>query len=369
MTALIAWTNFGPYHIARIRAAQERCSIVAMEWAGYQHLYRWEASRDGVRVVTLTDHAYEDCSRVLLAIRVAMAVVRLRPRVVFVPGYSQLESIALAVAGRVVGARLVLMTESNRMDRNRRRPVEFLKALYVRGMFRYGLVGGKRSATYLAELGIPEERQRRNYDVVDVPGLTAMAAAWKTGAPRDREFLYVGRFAPEKNVYGLLRGFARYRDEGGDWTLSLVGHGPLEEQVRLAIREMGLDDITRMTGYRPLEQLVPLYCRCGAFVLPSVTEPWGLVVNEAITCGAPILVSDRCGCAPELLDCSDSGNGLVIEGPKDEAIAEAMHRMANFCDDKREAMSRRSENIAKKFRPEEFAQSISDLIEMAERGE
>ena len=117
-------------------------------------------------------------------------------------------------------------------------------------------------------------------------------------------FLTVCRFAPEKNLVRLIRAFARYREQSNPhsaWELVLCGDGPGSGEVEDAIGRSGCAAAIHRPGFLQADALTRWYGHAEAFVLPSLSEPWGLVVNEAAASGLPLLVSARAGCAATLV--------------------------------------------------------------------
>jgi glycosyltransferase involved in cell wall biosynthesis len=98
-------------------------------------------------------------------------------------------------------------------------------------------------------------------------------------------------------------------------------------------------------------------------VLPSVSDQWGLVVNEAMAAGLPVLVSSRCGCAPDLV--CEGGNGFAFDPENIEALAGRLAQVAGLDQARRAAMGRRSREMIKSFSPEAFAQGLEAAIACA----
>lgn len=111
-------------------------------------------------------------------------------------------------------------------------------------------------------------------------------------------FLYVGRFAEEKNLDFLVRTFNRLPH----LTLTLIGYGPLEP----ALREIAQSNI-RFEGRIENKELGEHYRKHDVFILPSLSEPWGLVVEEALHQGLPVLLSTQVGCADTILESDKYG--------------------------------------------------------------
>lgn len=142
-------------------------------------------------------------------------------------------------------------------------------------------------------------------DTYDARAVPALRAAAKSATPR---FLYVGRLVPEKNLSRLLAGFARFRANHRDARLRLAGDGPLRDALATEARTLGIAEAVGFLGGLDQEALGREYLAATALVLPSLREPWGIVVNEALAYGCPVLVSERCGCVPELVIAHVSGS-------------------------------------------------------------
>jgi glycosyltransferase involved in cell wall biosynthesis len=365
----IAWTNFGPYHLARIRALMGDFDVQAIELANFQRMYRWGKAETDLQIHTLREGAWEDQGRIGMALELWRKLSRLRPSVVLVPGYFELPALCAALWGRTHRAVTLCMSESNFDDHRRRRLAETLKRLILRLLFDGGVVGGKRAASYLERLGMPAERIGRAYDVVDNEYFASQAAQCRCEVQDCGEakpspyFLFVGRLAPEKNVSTLLDAFGQYRDSGGAWPLVIAGDGPLRGVLREQAEARGLTGNVVFAGHKRYDELPPLYASAGCFVLPSTREPWGLVVNEAMACGLPVIVSSRCGCADDLVE--EGLNGFVVDPKSALEIAAAMARISNLSAEERGRMGERSRTIVAEYSPGRWASEVRRIVEAA----
>lgn len=115
-----------------------------------------------------------------------------------------------------------------------------------------------------------------------------------------RNFIYVGRLVREKNLGWLIEQFNRHPDIH----LDIIGFGKLEEQLK----NMANENIN-FVGPVDNIQLYKYYQNADVFILPSISEPWGLVVEEALNNGLPVMVSEYVGCAEEIVN---ENNGVVF---------------------------------------------------------
>jgi len=376
-SAVLIFANFGFYHLARMRALAEVFPIVAIELAAEQKLYGWRADKAGYDIVTLHEGALEDTGSLVVRLRIILSLWRtlnaIRPRALLIPGYSDICCLAAAVWARMRGARTVMMFESTEIDLPRFRAKELVKKAVVKLFFDFGFVGGKRTSEYLEKLGMDPTRIVRTYDVVDNAFFARGADEVRdTSRPADwglpsQYFLYVGRLAPEKNLERLLRAFHQYVEGGGNWSLVLVGTGPQEQYLKCIAEGLGIDDSVHFAGFKNGRDLFPYYAFAGCFVLPSIREPWGLVVNEAMASGLPVLVSSVCGCLPELV--SPGVNGFSFTPGDEKDLANSLSRLASSSKEARVAMGLASRSIVAAFCPAQWAESaVEVLVRRSSRG-
>jgi len=174
------------------------------------------------------------------------------------------------------------------------------------------------------------------------------------------------RFEAKKNLPGLLRGYARYREmaRGRPWSLVVVGDGELKEELFALRDRLGLEEHVLFPGAKNYQELPSYYGLAGAFVHASTTEQWGLVVNEAMAAGLPVVVSKRCGCAPDLV--VPGSNGLLFDPDDVNSIASAMVEIADGAHRLR-AMGRNSQAIVGQWSLTRFAESLNKAVEAAMR--
>jgi glycosyltransferase involved in cell wall biosynthesis len=256
------------------------------------------------------------------------------------------------------------MSDSNSDDYRRNVLGEAAKRVFVKTLFDGGFAGGKRAASYLQHLGMPSNRIVQGYDVVDNEYFSSrVARSWcETDISGDASpyFLFVGRLAPEKNVSTLLDAFGIYLDSGGKWNLVIAGDGPLNNALREQADAHIRSGAVAFAGHKNIHELASLYASASCFVLPSLREPWGLVVNEAMASALPVIVSSRCGCADDLVE--DGSNGFVIDSSTASSIAAALTRMSTLDSETRAMMGKRSQSIIADYSPERWAREVQRIV-------
>lgn len=361
MRVLIAFRRFGPYHVARVAALGSSPPAEGLELDPRDRTYAWDPIEGGgpLRLHRLAPKgalSAEELRRVLAASRFSAVAV---------PGYAGTRELRLVGEAKAHRLPLVLMSASTARDAPRVAWREAVKRRIVR-MFDAALVGGRPQADYVAQLGMPRERIFLGYDAVDNAHFAAPAApppqiAGWNGRPF---FLASARFIPKKNLPRLLEAFARYRALAGSeaWSLVVLGDGELRAELEELARKLGLGTSLLMPGFKQYAELPSWYQAASCFVHASTSEQWGLVVNEAMAAGLPVLVSHRCGCAMDLVQ--EGVNGFTFDPLDVEQLARLMYRVAHSGVD-RVAMGRASQRIIADWGPERFAAGLKAAVECA----
>ena len=365
--------SIGPYHAARYRALADligKTEIVILELASSQRKYPWvQVEKHYLPTIrTLFNAPLEEVSAHEQAKAVNQMLDELRPDVVVSVGYSDAAMRAAARWARRNNAISIMMADTWRGDKKRYFPLEWAKGIWCRTYYDALFVGGTRHMEYFAGLGFPIDRIWRGVAVVDNDffanhatevGVKGELLKGQLGLP-ERYFLSCARLAPEKNIRRLIKAFARYREQGGEWHLVLVGSGPQEEELRRLAASLA-QGLVHFVGWKQYTELPYYYALASCFILPSISEPWGLVVNEAMACGLPVLVSRKCGCLPEL--CWRGVNGYDFDPYDENALAELLLRVSSGAVDL-EKMGKASQRIIANFTPESWARTFVDMIEI-----
>lgn len=338
--------KIGPYHHARLNAAVVRGAITAIEFRPGDDVYAWAPVRAAARYTRLQVAPRE--------LEATLDVVA--PRVVVCTGYSDPEIQRVMLWAARTRTPVVVCSDSTRLDAGRSWWREALKRRLLDGVGA-GFVAGRRAADYLAHLGVPADRQFQTLDVIDNTYFEAGAAAARSDRAKERHarglpenyFLCVARMVPKKNLTGLLAAYHEYVRRAGReaWRLVLSGSGPLETELRSETERSGLAAAVHFAGFQQYPDLPAYYGLARAFVLPSFSDQWGLVVNEAMAAGLPVLVSDRCGCADDLIE--GGVNGYAFDPADREDLVRRLVEISAATPERLEAMGRRSRAIIARY--------------------
>ena len=427
----ILFDNFGPYHLARLKAASQVCEVLAVEFGSSSAEYDWDASdASGLKRVVINNRgSSQELSPKEFQKRLNDILDDFRPEAVVVPGWGYRGALLALRWGLLHRVPVICMSESTPWDEERSPVKEWVKRRIV-SLFSSALVGGEPHRDYMRELGMSPDRIFLGYDAVDNSFFAEKAeklgaGSWEIrgGGIKDSEvvsqkseverkpyFLASARFIEKKNLFRLLKAYALYRQkverressveclhsgftssdtsafslqpsafhsdtEGQNqqlsinneqpatsWPLILLGDGPLRSELCRLISELGLQEYVRMPGFKQYDELPEYYAGAGAFVHASTTEQWGLVVNEAMASGLPVLVSDRCGCAADLV--KEGVNGRTFDPMDVEELARLMVRISTD-EEGRLRMGTKSLEIIAEWGPDRFAKGVMYAVNSA----
>ncbi|MEH2048732.1 glycosyltransferase family 4 protein [Nostoc sp.] len=177
------------------------------------------------------------------------------------------------------------------------------------------VVAGERSWQYASRLGIEPANIARGVYGIDYD---AWSPLWEQRLQSQwpRSFLFVGRYIAIKAVDVLVEAYQIYRSQvSNPWTLVCCGQGELESQLQ---GQQGIDN----RGFLQPTEMQEVWQSAGAFILPSRFDPWPLALVEAAAAGLPIICTDACGSAVEVI--RPWYNGLIIPKENPKALARAM---------------------------------------------
>jgi glycosyltransferase involved in cell wall biosynthesis len=134
--------------------------------------------------------------------------------------------------------------------------------------------------------------------------------------------------------------------------LVFAGDGPLRAELELLARDV-YPGMVHFAGFVDRNDLALYYGLAECLVLPTYTDPWGLVINEAMACGLPVICTNVAGCAADLVQ----SNGRIVDPGSDSQLCHAMIEIA--CDPVlRDGMSAKSEAVIREYSPEAWATGI-----------
>ncbi|MEM0966357.1 MAG: glycosyltransferase family 4 protein [Verrucomicrobiota bacterium] len=262
-----------------------------------------------------------------------------------------------------------------------------IKRMLVR-RFDAALVGGKPHKEHFSAFGIPPDKIFTGYDAISNRTFSSGATEAKENAKNRRAelklppryFLSLGRMVRKKNLQTLVSAYALFcQSTEAPVALCFVGSGETESALQSQAQSLGLrvhegeslDEQTRLElgsgdvcfyGFRQISENPFFYGLAEAFILPSTKEEWGLVVNEAMASGLPVLVANGVGCAMDLVD--HEVNGYLFNPMDAETLSGFLVDIATNTE-KRAAMGKASERIIADWDVDNFARNAIKAVNAA----
>jgi glycosyltransferase involved in cell wall biosynthesis len=334
--------------------------------------YRSEFLRRASRKQVVDAYADPESPWALRDPDIVRALTKGRYEVLWLHGYNYAVHV-LAVATMRLRRRPIMFRENQTLLHPRGVIKAAIKEIALRALFKssYGLYVGSESKRWFEHYGVPRDRlfavpysvdneQLRRAHAELAPDRAELRRSF--GLPEDQPlFLAVSRLVPKKQPLAVLEAFRRTRERVA-CSLLVVGSGDLEEAVRHEIAYRGIPDVA-VAGPLSQSEIPRAYSCADAFVLFSAyNETWGLVVNEAMNFGLPVLVSDKVGSGTDLVH--DGYNGYVIAVEDVQALSDHMVRIAED-PELRERLGRRSLEIIADWNLEGAARGIVNAVAAA----
>jgi glycosyltransferase involved in cell wall biosynthesis len=259
-------------------------------------------------------------------------------------GYEHLTKWLALLGARLTCTRTILRGESQLLFA-RPRYVSFAKWLVLRRLMRLISAAtyiGQNNYEFYRHYGLAVERLFFAPYVVDNDFFQSQARElapqrrslrMALGISDDRPIiLAVGKLIPKKQPLFALRAFQQLRREI-KCALVFMGDGILRPEIEQVVHDERIPDVT-VTGFINQSQMGRVYAAADIFVLPSAREPWGLVVNEAMNFGLPIIASDRVGCGPDLVKSGE--NGFIVSHRQLETLVASLRLLVSDPDGRRQ---------------------------------
>jgi len=258
----------------------------------------------------------------------------------WVHGYASVNSLQAILAANALGIPVLLRAESWLADRPRNRSTLAAKFFFLRALSK-GIAAvlpiGTENArywTYYFGDRVPQFLMPYAVDNQYFAELAEAAAPLQPKLraelgidPSRRVILFASKLQARKHAHHLLEAYARFistHDPRNSPYLVIVGDGEQRAALEASARQLNLDSV-RFAGFRNQSELPRFFELADVFVLPSRHEPWGLIVNEAMAAGCPVIVSSDVGSHTDLV--TDGVEGCVFPVGDVSALAHALERV------------------------------------------
>jgi 1,2-diacylglycerol 3-alpha-glucosyltransferase len=380
----LCFSQYGPYHLSRARALEMELSDYNLFCVGISKVsltYKWEVTEDtDINLIHLCSGAVENLS----FFKVFTTSYNLwRNHVIhfaLLPSYSPKSSLALLLSAKLCGVICIMMNDSHAGTSQAKGMLHIIKR-YLVSLFSGAIVAGEPHRRYFESLGIASECIVTGYDAVDNDYFINASTQARVNAELERSrlrlpsryLLSLGRMIEKKNLIRVVSAYSEYKRQYPSTELKLVfvGSGDQENDLMIQCRKLGLthssDDCDESLcsdvmfyGFKQIEANPTFYALSLAFVLASIYEEWGLVINEAMACGLPIIVSKTVGSSEDLVQ--HGVNGFHFDPNSTDELVECIRRIDSdnqLC----ERMGLASLDLIRKWGCDNFASNVRIILD------
>ena len=230
----------------------------------------------------------------------------------------------------------------------------FLSPFVIKNKFTHAWVPGNSQKQFALKLGIQESKIKLGYYCADTNYFTKCYSAFKESKVQSypKKLLYVGRYYDFKGITDLWTAFIAFQAEyPNDWELWCLGTGDIEPIEHDKIKHFGFVQPNELSKY--IEQ-------CGAFVLPSRFEPWGVVVHEYTAAGLPIVLSSEVGAKEAFLE--EGKNGFEFNASDINDLKEKLKKLFTLSNESLNLMSEHSNKLSQQLTIEKWCTTALEII-------
>ncbi len=284
---------------------------------------------------------------------------------VLIHGYEHFAKWPAFAAAKSVGTRIVFHGESH-LNEPRTALRTAVKSVLLRSLFRsfdaFGYIG-TLNREYFEHYGVPADKLHLTPYTVDND---FFATKVREAKPRRAEIramlgitdsapiiLWTAKLTEVKQPELMLRAFAKVR-RGRPCHMLFVGDGALRPRIEALVASENIPDV-KITGFVNQSRIPEMYAVGDIFAMPSLREPWGLSVNEAMSAGLPVVVSDRVGSSLDLVE--QGRNGFIVPFDSVDPLATRLDQLVKD-DALRQSFSKRSLEIISRWSVRETADGI-----------
>ncbi|MDX2111076.1 MAG: glycosyltransferase [Verrucomicrobiota bacterium] len=379
---IIYWDYYQAYHCARVAAVMKsdivsssNISAVSLYFNGADHhlseideLIR----RDVIFIGETNAGALNKCFHIIRFLKLLNVI---KPNVIFTPGYSGVYAWISLCWAKIYNSTTCIMFETQYNDFKRQYYKEIIKKILI-GMYDLGFAGGATHLEYLNKLGMRIDRIVTGYDSVNNEyysnikhDTVSSLESWRKRLNIEKSFfLSIGRMIPKKGFNNLLKAYKIYlsiceRNCICPYDLIIIGDGPERNNIAKEIASASISNYVIMPGYLTSDITSRYLSMASVFIMPSIyAEQWGLVINEAMAAGVPVIASNICGATHDLIE--DGITGFTYEPMDVNTLANIMYKLS-IDEELRIRIAKAGRERVDKYSVENFAIQFSKIITMA----
>lgn len=345
MKVLVLYSEIAGYFIACVRQYLE-------EYGGEVHVVRWPIHPEApFKFSDLPGLHYHE-RREYDTPGLLKLAKEIDPDVLYISGWIDKPYLKVARHFYKQGKPVIAAFDTQWRGDLRQRIATWISPFYFRKRFTHAWVPGMFQFEYARRLGFPRERILTGMYSADTALFEAIypeaIAAKEQRYPK--QLLYVGRYLELKGVRELYEAFRAFSEaQKHDWELVLVGNGPLKDELKETPN-------IRFRDFVQPAELPRLAVEAGAFILPSRSDAWGVVLHEFAAAGLPLISTDAAGAITAFV--REGYNGFVHRRHDAGSIQQVLQKLIALDDATLLQMSHRSHELSKQISPSTWAATL-----------
>lgn len=341
--------QIGHYHHARFEYLGKFCELSIIEILPDSTEYAWDT---GYKSEFYQSFTKKDQS-------IETILEGIQPDKVYVCGWSEkiyFDAVKWAKNNKTT---VVGISDSRWEDKKRNFVLELIKSFLVK-KFDAFLVAGSESEAYLRKLRF-KKRIDRPWDIVDndyfKQGVQKEDSTFYKQHSLPKDYIFINaRYIEKKNHLTVINAYAAIKKTIGiDLPVVMIGNGDLKVQLLEQIAHHKLSDVFHVLDFVQYEELPFFYKNAKFLMLPSLSDQWGLVVNEALASGLPVLVTKKCGAYKDLV--LEDKNGFGFE-PTHDGVMEVLTKIATLSEKDYANLAANTDQVLGNFSLESFKNAV-----------
>jgi glycosyltransferase involved in cell wall biosynthesis len=300
-----------------------------------------------------TDGSFNLVSRSNLSREDIMNLVAdISPDGLFVSGW--MDEDYLAIARKYLSSIPVVLTMDNKWTGSlKQRFVALSSSLFIRRHFNIAWVPGKDQKKYALKMGFHDSKIFSGFYSADTGKFNSIYSKRKDIKINNKRLLYVGRYVDQKGLGLLWDAFISLHKDNPKWELHCVGTG---DRFDSKVKHPNIFH----HGFLQPSELEPLIMDATAFVIPSLFEPWGVVLHEMAAAGLPLITSDDVGAAKTFVE--DGVNGWSYSNSNKIELLKSIEKLYSLNDKELLKMGHESHKISKSISPDVWAGIAENIV-------
>lgn len=270
----------------------------------------WDLNQFNYKTLKSFCYSRKDGSQIYISRGLTKILKQFEPDVIICDGYNHTACLEALFYSKINNVRCLLRSESNKNDnRSDLHLLKIIKQIIIKNFSGF-ISSGISSRNYLQSLGAKHEDIWIAPDSVENHWYNKNKNKKKNG--KIIKLLFVGRIMEHKGIFNLLSAFKLINENTiNDFQLTYIGGGNKASELKDNVKKLKLNNVKLVEFIQP-KKLAIEYCKHDIFIMPTLSDPWGLVVNEAMAAGLPVICSNKAGCSADLV--INGWNGYVYNG-------------------------------------------------------